>query len=73
MKLVITVSLNTNHQSGWTLILILMIAIHFVTAANIFFISQGRYYYLVKAAHAKFSPFPPAIFHLNNLCKIITD
>ena len=31
MKLVIILSLNTNHQSGWTLILILMIAIYFLT------------------------------------------
>ena len=72
MKLVIIPSLNTNHQSGWTLILILLIAIYFLTATNIFFISQGRYYYFVKATHVKFSPFPPAIFPLNNLCEVIT-
>ena len=33
----------------------------FLTATYIFFISWGTYHYFVKAAHAKFSPFPPAI------------
>ena len=70
MKLVIILSLNTNHQSGWTLILILTIA-KFFDSQIYFFISQGRYHYFVKATHAKFSPFPPAIFPLNNLCKIL--
>ena len=33
----------------------------FLTATDIFFISWEIYHYFVKAAHAKFSPVPPAI------------
>ena len=33
----------------------------FLTATYIFFISSRRYHCFVKATHAKFSPFPPAI------------
>ena len=42
MKLVIVLSLDTNHQSGWTLLLILMIAIFFFYSYKYFFHIIGK-------------------------------